>query len=90
MSMDLINLARRFSNSVVSAEAFADTYIAQWSNERDTDRLKHDETNISECASSIFVLADSFNPDASRRESELDEKHLKLEVQSTLRKFNLD
>ena len=52
-------------------------------------KLKDDDDNVSECASSIFVLADCYNPDFDRRESELDEDGLKREVKATLEKFKL-
>ena len=89
MSLELINFAKQFVDGKLSAEAFADPYISKWSDERDANKLKDDDDNLSECASSIFVLADSYNPDLDRRVSELDGDGLRGEVKATLEKFKL-
>ncbi|MDQ0125830.1 hypothetical protein J2W17_004800 [Pseudomonas lini] len=89
MSLELINFAKQFVAGDLSAGTFADPYISKWSDERDANKLKDDDDNVSECASSIFVLADCYNPDFDRRESELDEDGLKCEVKATLEKFKL-
>lgn len=89
MSLELISFARQFAGGSLSAEAFADPYISKWNDERDANKLKDDDDNLSECASSIFVLADSYNPDLDRRVSELDEEGLRSEVKATLEKFKL-
>ncbi|MCQ6256857.1 colicin immunity domain-containing protein [Pseudomonas sp. Q11] len=87
MSLELIVFARRFVEGSLSAEAFSDPYMAQWKEERDLNKLKDDSASVSECASSIFVLADCFNPESDRDADELDEVGLKQEVEATLRKF---
>lgn len=89
MSLALISFAKQFAGGDISAEAFADPYIAKWSDERDANKLKDDTDNVSECASSIFILADCYNPDPDRRESELDEEGLRKEVKATLERFTL-
>ena len=89
MSLALISFAKQFVDGGISAEAFADPYIAKWSDERDANKLKDDADNVSECASSIFILADCYNPDSDRRESELDEEGLRKEVKATLERFTL-
>lgn len=89
MSLELIQLAKKFADGGLSANAFADPYIAKWSAERDANKLKDDNANVSECASTIFILADCYNPDLDRRKSELDEAGLKAEVKATLSKFKL-
>ncbi|WP_110971866.1 colicin immunity domain-containing protein [Pseudomonas huaxiensis] len=89
MSMNLIELAKSFLNEGLSAQAFSDTYIASWRRERNANILKDDAPGVSECASTIFILADCFNPDADRTEGEVDENGLKIEIREVLNKFNL-
>lgn len=87
MSVELIHFAQEFVKGVLSAEEFADPYIAMWSTERDTNKLQEDDDGLSECASSIFILADCFNPELDRWSSELDEDGLRMEVKGMLEKF---
>lgn len=89
MSLALISFAKQFVGGYISAEAFADPYIAKWSDERDANKLKDDADNVSECTSSIFILADCYNPDSDCRESELDEESLRKEAKAILEKFAL-
>lgn len=89
MSMELIDLAKKLLNGEIASQRFSDEYIKIWNNELDTNILKDDTDNLSECASTIFILADSFNPESDRSEGELDENGFKAEVKATLEKFKL-
>ncbi|WP_092403083.1 colicin immunity domain-containing protein [Pseudomonas sp. NFACC39-1] len=89
MSFELITFAKRFVGGKVSAEVFADAYMANWKAERDQYKLKDDPDDVSECASSIFILADCYNPGSDRDAAELDAIGLKKEVGTLLRKFDL-
>lgn len=89
MSMNLIDRAKKFLNGDIAPQIFSDEYIKAWNNELDANILKDDEANLSECASTIFILADSFNPESDRSEGELDENGFKAEVKATLEKFKL-
>lgn len=87
MSIELIIFAQKFVVGDLSAEEFADPYIAMWSSELNLNTLKDDSPSLSECASSIFILADCFNPELDRWSSELDEDGLRVEVRGMLEKF---
>ena len=89
MSLELIDLAKKLLNGEIASQRFSDEYIKTWNNELDTNILKDDADNLSECASTIFILADSFNPESDRSEGELDENGFKAEVKATLEKFKL-
>jgi hypothetical protein len=80
MSEKLLALAKSFLNSEISAEIFSDGFISQWKQERD-DKLKiSDEPQVSEALSSIFCLADMFNPNDDCENYELDDVKLKFEI----------
>ncbi|CAI1965401.1 Microcin-D immunity protein [Serratia entomophila] len=89
MSIQLINFAKEFVAAKVSADRFSDPYMKKWKAERDSGISKKDSDAISECCSSIFVLADCYNPESDRRESEVDEAGLRKEVKAILEKFKL-
>lgn len=69
MSMKLISLAIHFIESKISEDDFVDKYMEQWKKERDSGISKKDPDKLSECCSSVFILADCYDPDPDRRES---------------------
>lgn len=85
MSSQLWNLATRFVNSELSADKFSDMFITQWKAERDSGELLHDPDGLSERLSSIFCLADLYNPASDREEYELDESKLLEAVGKTMK-----
>lgn len=89
MSMKLIDFAKQFVESKVSADNFADKYIDLWRAERDSDKKEKDSETVSECCSSVFVIADCYNPESDRDDYELDEVGLRKEVKAILEKFKL-
>ncbi|WP_230554822.1 colicin immunity domain-containing protein [Serratia plymuthica] len=48
-----------------------------------------DGEEVDEASSSIFCLADCYNPEPDRDDYELDEAELRKEVKAILEKFNL-
>lgn len=89
MSKRLINFAKYFVESKIDATNFAEPYMLMWKEDRDTKALSIDGKEIDEASSTIFCLADCFNPDSDRENYELDEPTLRREVKTTLEKFNL-
>ncbi|MBF7957856.1 colicin immunity domain-containing protein [Rahnella victoriana] len=89
MSMTLIDFAKQFAESTLNADNFADEYIRLWKVERDSNNQEKDTDIVSECCSSIFVVADCYNPEADRDDYELDEATLRIEVKALLEKSNL-
>lgn len=89
MSIKLIDFAKQFVESKVNADNFADKYMELWRVERDSDNTEKDSEAVSECCSSIFVIADCYNPESDRDDYELDEAGLRGEVKATLEKFKL-
>jgi hypothetical protein len=85
MSHDLTDLARKFAAGNVSAVDFANDYISRWKSERDDGRLLQDPPEVSEALSSIFCLADLYNPEPDREEYEFDEERLRQEIKMVLR-----
>jgi Bacterial self-protective colicin-like immunity len=80
MSKQLLDFARRFALGQLSADEFADTFIERWKQERDAPGGPNDSDEVSERLSSIFCLADLYNPAGDRKEYELDEPKLRMEV----------
>ena len=80
MSESLFNYAKDFVDGSFRAATFSDQYIKRWKQERDDGTLLDDSPRISEKLSSIFCLADLFNPENDREEYELDEVGLRRKV----------
>ncbi len=86
MSITLFEFSKSFVNGRLSADDFANAYMELWKIERDNNILDNDDVRISECLSSIFCLADLYNPKSSRKEYELDAYKLKTEVTELIHK----
>ena len=84
MSTLLYEFAKRFAAGAVPAEEFADPFMEWWKRERDTSTSLVDPDDVSERLSSIFCLADLYNPTADRKEYELDEDGLRGAVSEIL------
>lgn len=89
MSKKLIEFAKSFVKSNIDAKQFAEPYIFMWQNERDSKKLGIDGEEVDEASSTIFCLADCFNPESDREDYEFDEVGLRKEVKATLDKFHL-
>lgn len=84
MSITLLDFAKSFVKGRLSAEVFSEAYCELWIIERDNDLILQDEKALSECLSSIFCLADLYNPDFDREEYELNDKQLQSEVKKLI------
>lgn len=84
MSQNLVAFVRDFLNHPYDCATFCDQYIQRWREERNQGDLRLDDNITSETLSSIFCLADLFNPDGDREEYELDEQGLRLEILKVL------
>ena len=86
MSGQLYEFARRFAAGEIPAGAFADPFMERWKQERDSapDTARTDSDEVSESLSTIFCLADLYNPEAEREGYELDESGLRSEVRKVL------
>lgn len=80
MSIQLLNVAKKFCDSKISANEFVDLYIRTWKIERDSKKLLQDEPSLSEMLSSIFCLADMYNADDDRAEYEFNEVELRERI----------
>ena len=80
MSMTILGLAKSFVEERLSADQFANSYMEAWKYERDSDLLQKDDPLLGECLSTIFCLADLYNPEVDRDEYELDEIQFRLRV----------
>ncbi|MBT0624930.1 colicin immunity protein [Pseudomonas fluorescens] len=89
MSKNLIEFAKHFVNSAIDADTFAASYMTMWKGERDAGLLTTDGEKVDEASSTIFSLADCYNPESDRDEYELDELQLREKIRNTLAEFNL-
>lgn len=87
MSLTILEFARSLVNGRITPQVFVEAYIELYQIERDNNILINDENSISECLSSIFCLADLYNPDSDREEYELDESQLIEQIEQELKKL---
>ncbi|WP_039912726.1 colicin immunity domain-containing protein [Cellvibrio mixtus] len=80
MSLTVLSLAKSFVMERLSADQFSDAYMEIWKFERDSNLFQKDEAKLNGCLSSIFCLADLYNPESDREEYELDEKQLRNKI----------
>ncbi|WBW59209.1 colicin immunity domain-containing protein [Klebsiella electrica] len=84
MSQELKNYIDSFIAKNISADHFADDYMMKWKAERDNNLLGKDDENLSELLSSVFCLADMYNPDDDRDEYEFNDDQLWDEVKKLI------
>ena len=89
MSEKLLNSAKIFLNNKSDAEIFVDEFISQWKQERDNGAALYDAPQISEALSSIFCVADMFNPHEDRESYEFNEPKLRSETEKILKKARI-
>lgn len=80
MSALMLRFAEVFVNERLSADEFVPAYMELWRLERDGGEILQDEFKVSECLSSIFCLADFYNPEMDREDYEFDEFSLRCKV----------
>ncbi|MBF7956864.1 colicin immunity domain-containing protein [Rahnella victoriana] len=84
MSQKLLAFARSFTDDQISAVDFADPYQMLWKAEGENGDSLKDNFQDSEKCSTIFCLADQFNPDDDRDKDEFDADELKARVRAVL------
>lgn len=80
MSQSLKSYIDSFISTDITAGCFVDTYMIKWKKERDNELLAQDDDNLSELLSSVFCIADMYNPDNDREEYEFNENQLWYEI----------
>ena len=89
MNVTILEFARSFVNERLLADEFANAYMELWKIERDNNVLQEYEGNVDECLSSIFCVADIYNPNSDRDDYELDEDKLRAEVKRLMEQYRL-
>ena len=84
MSQKLLAFARTFTDDQISAVDFADPYQMLWKAEGENGDLQKDNAQDSQKCSTIFCLAEQFNPDDDRDKDEFDADELKARVRAVL------
>lgn len=85
MSEELFSIVKTFVEMKGNPEDFVDKFIDEWKRERDNGKGLADPPKLSEVLSSIFCLADMFNPGDDRESYELDERKLRLGIEEILK-----
>ena len=80
MNYLLLDFAKSFGAGRLSASAFAEAYIELWRIERDSKNILNYDEKVSECLSTIFCMADMYNPDEDREEYEFNDEQLRDEI----------
>lgn len=88
MSQSLKNYIDSFISKDINADYFADAYMMKWKIERDSNLLVQDDDNLSELLSSVFCIADMYNPDDDREEYEFNEEQLRHEINKLIITYN--
>jgi hypothetical protein len=89
MSEKLLRFAKKIIDSENSANKFVNEFMDKWREERDSGIFSEDSPQLSEKLSSIFCLADLYNPEEDREEYEYDEDKLRLEIKKIYSSSNL-
>ena len=84
MSDALLRMARDFIQKGLPADEFTEEYIRAWHQEQDEGILKNDPPKLGEVMSTIFCLADMYNPSAVRVIGEFGEDVLRQRISETL------
>jgi hypothetical protein len=84
MNYLLLDFSKSFVAGRLSATAFSESYIELWRIERDNKNILNYDEKVSECLSSIFCVADIYNPDDDREEYEFNEEQLCNEVRKLI------
>jgi len=84
MSQELLKSAKEFLEGKTLVANFVDQYIDAWKQEGDSGLLLNDDPILSEKLSTIFCLADLYNPDEDREQYEHDEARLRLEIEKVI------
>ncbi|CDL86221.1 colicin immunity domain-containing protein [Xenorhabdus cabanillasii] len=89
MSLLLLEFSKSFVKGKICAQVFADAYIELWRIERDNNNILNYNDKLSECLSSIFCLADMYNPEQDDRLSyELNDEQLREKVSELIRQLD--
>ncbi|WP_145529792.1 colicin immunity domain-containing protein [Yersinia alsatica] len=88
MNYLLLDFASSFVAERLSATVFSEAYIELWRIERDNKNTLSYDVNISNCLSSIFCLADMYNPDKDREEYEFNDDQLRDEINKLIVNYN--
>ena len=89
MSGNLLQFVKDFVKGTIPAPGFADRYIDRYRIERDDGTILADPGDLGECLSTVFCLADLFNPNEDRDEYELNDEQLRRKVYETLSEHHL-
>ncbi|MCU5772839.1 colicin immunity domain-containing protein [Erwiniaceae bacterium BAC15a-03b] len=84
MSQKLLQFVKDYADGNITADQFADSYQVQWKAERDSGRLAEDLAELNEKLSTIFCLADQYNPEPDRHYSEYGADELLRQVKQIL------
>ncbi|ENU1227267.1 colicin immunity domain-containing protein [Providencia rettgeri] len=88
MSYMLLEFTKSYAEGRVKPETFSEAYIELYRLERDHNLLLKDNDKLSECLSSIFCIADLYNPESDKEEYELNDEDLLIQVNVELDKLN--
>ena len=86
MSQALLKIAQEFVDNDITPGLFVDRFTELWREERDSGISMKDDELLSEKLSTIFCLADLYNPGEEREVYEYDERRLRSEVRSVLQR----
>nr|WP_314263752.1 colicin immunity domain-containing protein [uncultured Moellerella sp.] len=88
MSFILLEFTKSYIKGRVKPDIFTEAYIELYRIERDHNFLIKDNAKLNECLSSIFCIADLYNPELDKEEYELNDEDLFIQINAELEKLN--
>ncbi|QXH58678.1 colicin immunity domain-containing protein [Pseudomonas maumuensis] len=89
MSMVLIDLAKSFIRSEITADTFEAQFFEIWYQEGTSGLLAQDSQEIKDCLNELFDFAERYTSDADKKDYELDQEALSSEIKKTLTRCGL-
>jgi len=90
MSESLNMFVSSFLNGRISVEAFVESYAELWKIERDLGVFEKDSKPLSEFLSTVFCIADLFNPSEDRLSYEIEGTLLTEKIAIERKKLGLN
>ncbi|MDF7670428.1 colicin immunity domain-containing protein [Orbaceae bacterium ESL0721] len=84
MSLITLEFIKSFVNGRITSTVFTEAYMELYRIERDNNILIKEDKRVGQCLSTIFCLADLYNPSLNRADYELDDDQLIEQVKNEL------
>ena len=77
-----------FLGKAICADEFVEIYFEQFRVERDSGDILRGDATLGEIITSIFCIADMYNPRNNRKDYEFDETRMRMEIEKTIKRLS--